>query len=53
MTVTATMSSTVERDVLEKQVHRLKLEWIMAKSDAERARVSQEIRRLTGPRKAA
>ena len=53
MTVTTAMSSTIERDTLEKQIHKLKLEWIMAKNDAERARASQEIRRLTGPRKAS
>jgi len=51
LTSTAAMSSTIDKATLEKQIHKLKLEWIMAKSDAERARASQEIRRLTAPRK--
>jgi len=51
LTSTAAMSSTIDRATLEKQIHKLKLEWIMAKSDTERARASQEVRRLIGPRK--
>ncbi len=53
MTSTAAMSSTIDRATLEEQIHKLKLEWIMSKNDAERARASQEIRRLTGARKAS
>ena len=51
MTSTAAMSSTIDRGTLEKQIHKLKLDWIMAKNDEERARASQQIRTLTTPRK--
>ncbi|HZD13060.1 MAG TPA: hypothetical protein VE177_06040 [Candidatus Binatus sp.] len=33
---------------LESQMHKLKLQWIMARDDAERQRVSSEIRRRLG-----
>ncbi len=48
MTSTAAMSSTIDRGTLEKQIHKLKLDWIMAKNDEERARASQQIQLEAG-----
>ena len=46
------MSPTLEKETLESAIHRLKLQWVMAKDDAERASVSEEIRKRLGVRKA-
>ncbi len=37
-----------QKPTLEQEVFRLKLEWMMAKNDDEKRRVSEEIRRLIG-----
>ena len=44
------VASTVERQrpSLEEEVFRLKMEWIMAKSDEEKRRISNEIRNRLG-----
>ncbi len=43
------MVNTVQKEnvSLEDRVFKLKLEWMMAKDDNERRRISEEIRRLT------
>jgi len=38
----------MEPETPEKTIHRLKLQWVMAKDDAERRRLSEEIRRREG-----
>jgi hypothetical protein len=45
LTSTTMMSSMTDREGLENEVHRLKLQWIMAKDEAERRKISEEIRR--------
>jgi hypothetical protein len=37
-----------QKPTLEQEVFRLKLQWIMAKNDDEKRRVSEQIRRLIG-----
>ena len=37
-----------EKPSLEEEVFRLKLEWMMAKTDDEKQRISEEIRRKLG-----
>jgi len=37
-----------QKPTLEQEVFRLKLEWIMAKNDDEKRRISEEIRRRIG-----
>jgi hypothetical protein len=37
-----------QKPTLEQEVFKLKLEWIMAKNDDEKRRVSEQIRRLIG-----
>jgi len=37
-----------QKPTLEQEVFKLKLEWMMAKSDDEKRRISEEIRRLIG-----
>jgi len=34
---------------VEAMVHKLKLDWMMAKDEAEKRRISEEIRRLISP----
>jgi len=48
MTSTAAMTPPAEKGKIEAQAHKLKLQWVMAKDDAERQRVSTEIRKLSG-----
>ncbi|OLD56202.1 hypothetical protein AUI46_01885 [archaeon 13_1_40CM_2_52_13] len=37
-----------QKPTLEQEVFKLKLEWMMAKNDDEKRRISEEIRRLVG-----
>src|SRR5260370_9172512 len=37
-----------QKQTLEQDVFKLKLQWMIAKSDDEKRRITQEIRRLTG-----
>jgi hypothetical protein len=37
-----------QKPTLEQEVFKLKLEWMMAKNDDEKRRISEEIRRLIG-----
>jgi hypothetical protein len=37
-----------QKPSLEEEIFRLKLEWMMAKSDADKRRISEEIRRRIG-----
>ncbi|TMI67957.1 hypothetical protein E6H11_08015 [Candidatus Bathyarchaeota archaeon] len=52
--MTTTMASTPtsvvqkQKPTLEEEVFKLKLEWMMAKNDDEKRRISEEIRRLIG-----
>ncbi|TMI48706.1 hypothetical protein E6H17_02900 [Candidatus Bathyarchaeota archaeon] len=52
MTTTMASSSTSavqkEKPTLEQEVFKLKLEWMMAKNDDEKRRISEEIRRRIG-----
>ncbi len=49
-TLTSNTTSTVEKQkpTLEQEVFKLKLEWMMAKNDDEKQRISEEIRRRIG-----
>ncbi|TMI67192.1 hypothetical protein E6H12_00500 [Candidatus Bathyarchaeota archaeon] len=52
--MTTTMASTPtsvvqkQKPTLEEEVFKLKLEWMMAKNDDEKRRISEEIRRRIG-----
>ena len=52
MTTTLASNTTTavqkQKPTLEQEVFKLKLEWMMAKSDDEKRRISEEIRRLIG-----
>ena len=49
MTSTKTIPPTQEAKVtIESTMHKLKLQWIMAHDEAERRRISEEIRRQMG-----
>jgi hypothetical protein len=49
MTSTKTIPPTSEpKGSIESTMHKLKLQWIMARDDAERRRISEEIRRQMG-----
>jgi hypothetical protein len=38
-----------QKPTLEEEVFKLKLQWMMAKNDDEKRRISEEIRRRLGP----
>jgi len=44
MTSVTTMSSKTDPNIVA-TIHKLKLQWIMAKDDVERSRISEEIRK--------
>ena len=48
MTPGTTSSVQKQRPSLEEEVFRLKLEWMMARTDEEKRRISQEIRNKIG-----
>jgi len=43
---TAMQSQEAKNRTVEAMVHKLKLNWMMAKDEAEKRRISEEIRRL-------
>jgi len=43
---TAMQSQEAKNRTIEAMVHKLKLNWMMAKDEAEKRRISEEIRRL-------
>jgi len=49
-TLTSSTSSAVQKQkpTLEQEVFKLKLEWMIAKNDDEKRRISEEIRRRIG-----
>jgi len=48
MASSSTSAVQKEKPTLEQEVFKLKLEWMMAKNDDEKRRISEEIRRRIG-----